>query len=252
VEIIILDERSCRSASVASSCNLLPLGISDPAPTLPAAQRQQLGLPAAPPAGCLDAIRDPARTMLGGVQKELFKNALVSSQAKFKFVISSVPIQAFYLLPFDRWEGFAAEREEILDFIREHSIENVIFLAADTHANLVNEVFVDAFSDPEPVSREFVTGPIATTTLEDSINLLPIPNALQKVNELFDTIGIDCRHLDAYSYGLVEANPLQNHVTVTLKDDTGAPLFDQSHPQVECRQVIQIPSEQFLPVVQKP
>jgi len=106
--------------------------------------------------------------------------------------------------------------------------------------------FVDAFSDPE------VTGPIAAATLQDTINLLPIPNALQKVNDLFDAIGMDCRHLDAYSYGLVEADPLQNRVTVTLKDDAGAPLFDQAHPEIECRQAIRVPGKQFLPVVQKP
>lgn len=252
VEIIILDGRSCRSASAASACNLLSLGISDPAPTLPAAERQALGLPAVPPAGCLEAIREPNRTMLGGAQKELFKEALLASQAKFKFVISAVPIQAFYLLPFDRWEGYAAEREEILGFIQEQGIENVIFLAADTHANLVNEVFVDAFSDPEPVASEFVTGPIATATLEDTIKLLPIPGALQKVNDLFDSIGMDCRDLDAYSYGLVEADPLLDQVTVTLKDDAGAPLVNQGDPAVECRQIIQIGGEHnYLPLTHK-
>jgi hypothetical protein len=250
--MIILDGRSCRSPSAASACNLLSLGIPDPAPTLPAAQRQVLGLPAAPPAGCLEAIREPTRTLLGGVQKALFKEALLASPAKFKFVISAVPIQAFYFLPFDRWEGYAAEREEILGFIREQGIKNVIFLAADTHANLANAVFVDAFSDPAPVAQEFVTGPIATATLEDTIKLLPIPGVLQKVNDLFDSIGIDCRDLDAYSYGLVEADPLLDQVTVTLKDDAGAPLVNQGDPAVECRQILQTGGEKhYLPMAHK-
>ena len=61
---------------------------------------------------------DPSRTFLGQAQKEWFKQALLASTAKFKFIVNEVPIAELTLLPYDRWEGYAAERREILDFLR--------------------------------------------------------------------------------------------------------------------------------------
>ena len=59
-------------------------------PTLPAALRTMFGLPASPPAGCLDAIFDPRRTMLGPVQLAAFEQALLNSSATFKLVVNEV------------------------------------------------------------------------------------------------------------------------------------------------------------------
>ena len=106
--------------------------------------------------------------MLGEVQKNLFKHALFDSKAKFKFVINGLPIQQLYILPYDRWEGYGAERSEILNFIGDNDIKNVIFLTTDFHASLVNQVFIDRFADPESIAVELVTGPIATDTLQQA------------------------------------------------------------------------------------
>jgi alkaline phosphatase D len=239
-DIIILDERSCRSADVESSCYIFG-DIPDPVPALPPEIRQDfgdLGLPANPPTGCLDAINDPSRTFLGPVQKQLFMDALLNSSARWKIVVNELPIQQFFLLPYDRWEGYAAERAEIINFIRDNHIENVVFVTADTHANLANQVYVDFFSDPQPVAEEFVTGPIATSTLEDAILSLPITGALEAVNDLFDFIGMDCRNLDAYSYGLVDINAANGLATISFRDDTGAILVDSSNPLVSCARTL--------------
>ncbi|MGB3717260.1 MAG: alkaline phosphatase D family protein, partial [Candidatus Promineifilaceae bacterium] len=248
-DIIILDERSCRSEDVESTCQIFP-GIPDPVPTLPPEIRQEfgdLGLPANPPTGCLDAVNDPSRTFLGPVQKQLFMDALVNSTARWKIVVNELPIQQFFLLPYDRWEGYAVERTEIINFIRDNHIENVIFVTADTHANLANQVYVDFFSDPQPVAEEFVTGPIATSTLEDAILSLPINGALEAVNDLFDFIGMDCRELDAYSYGLVEINAGSGLATISLRDESGAILVDSSDPQISC--VRTLGYDTFLPAL---
>ncbi len=248
-DIIILDERSCRSADVESTCLIFP-GIPDPVPTLPPEIRQEfgdLGLPANPPTGCLAAINDPSRTFLGPVQKQLFMDALLNSSARWKIVVNELPIQQFFLLPYDRWEGYAAERAEIINFIRDNHIENVIFVTADTHANLANQVYIDFFSDPQPVAEEFVTGPIATTTLEEAILTLPVTGALEAVNELFDFIGMDCRDLDAYSYGLVEINAESGLATISLRDETGAILVDSSNPLVRCIRTLGY--DTFLPAL---
>ncbi|NIN01433.1 MAG: hypothetical protein GTO24_26075 [candidate division Zixibacteria bacterium] len=233
VDIIILDERSCRSADVESAC-LIEISpgvfIPDPAPTLPPLLRQesQLQIPENPPPGCLEAIFDPTRTMLGHVQKWLLKAVLLFSRAKFKFVINEVPIQQLYAFPYDRWEGYGAERIGILSFIRLSHIKNVIFLTTDTHANIINEVFIDRFFAPQPIAYEFVTGPIARTTLEQALLVqedelgLPVLEAF--VSILDGLLGVDCHELDAFSYGLVEVDATAGTATITLKDEEGAML----------------------------
>src|SRR5437867_10092519 len=91
VDLIIIDTRTCRSANVQTQCQ------NDLVPTLPSFIRKILPrIPEQPPAGCLAAINDPSRTMLGSEQKQMFKDALLNSKAKFKFVISSVSIQQTY------------------------------------------------------------------------------------------------------------------------------------------------------------
>ena len=52
-------------------------------------------------------------------------------------------MQQEYVNPYDRWEGYSAERSEILNMIRDNHISKVIFLSADDHSNLINDVFID-------------------------------------------------------------------------------------------------------------
>jgi phosphodiesterase/alkaline phosphatase D-like protein len=221
IDLITIDERSCRSADVEAAC------LGDLAPTLPAPLRVLAGLPAAPPPGCLTAIFDPARTFLGPVQKQLFKDALLASTAKFKFVINELPIQQFYALPYDRWEGYGAERNEILNFIRDNAIEDVIFLATDIHANLVNDVFIDAFTDPQSIANEFVTGPIARSTFGENVAAVVGPAGLAQLQLIFSAVlGVECQALDAFSYAVVDVDANAGTATITHKDDSGNVLVD--------------------------
>lgn len=264
VDLIFLDERSCRSEDVIEACthDIFLIGeVPDLAPALPIEMRRQLrskysGLslvfPEYPPAGCLNALADPNNTMLGPIQKGLFKNALLNSNARYKFVINEVPIQQLYFLPYDRWEGYAAERLEILEFIRDNEIDNVVFLTADTHANLVNQVFIDIVSEPEPIAQEFVTGPIATNTLEQGIINLLSPfgqDGVDAINIVLDFVGLDCRDLDSYSYGLVELDATSGLVTVELKDDTGEVLVDTRNGSSTCTKTLG--SINYLPFIIK-
>lgn len=220
-DIIILDERSCRSPDAADICQ------DDPVPTLPALLRPIIGLSPTPPAGCLEALAAPGRTLLGPVQKQAFKDALTRSRAKLKFVINQVPIQNLYAMPYDRWEGYAAEREEILELIRSQRIDNVVFLATDFHANFINDVFIDRFDDPEPLAKELVAGPIATRTFQQATLDNVGPGGLAVAHALLSLVGVDCRHLDAYAYGFVEVDADRGTAHIALKDDTGAVLRDQ-------------------------
>jgi hypothetical protein len=176
--------------------------------------------------------------MLGTEQKELFKNALLDSSAKFKFVVTSVSIQQTFAFPYDSWEGYGAERSEILNFIRDSEIKNVIFLTTDLHLNLMNEVFIDLFTDPTAISYEVVTGPIGAET--DKARILRLlgpagPFFVQAREQLLTTVGADCRNIDSYSYGSASFSRFSGTVTITLKDQNGNTIHDDVNPSLECK-----------------
>jgi phosphodiesterase/alkaline phosphatase D-like protein len=237
VELIILDERSCRSASVEPACVFAP-GVLDLAPTLPPPLRAQFGLPSSPSPGCLDAIFDPARTLLGSVQKAAFLGVLRHSTARFKVIVNEVPIQQFYVLPYDRWEGYGFERAEILGFMRAHNIRNVILLTTDSHANMIYEVFLDRFLEPQPMAQEFMAGPIAAFTLEHDIVQAMGPDALTAFHALLTLVGVECRHLNSHSYGLVDVDSSAGTATITLKDAHGDVVHDQLNPAISCTKTL--------------
>lgn len=88
------------------------------------------------------ALQD--RTMLGAQQLADLKAGLAAAQrdgVTWKFVMAPEPIQNLgTLAAADRFEGYAAERNEILRYIDENGIDNVVFVTADLHGTLVNDL----------------------------------------------------------------------------------------------------------------
>jgi alkaline phosphatase D len=78
------------------------------------------------------------------------KNDLLKAQQNgitWKFIMSSDPIQNFGIpVAGDRWEGYAAERTDLLRFIKENNIKNVVFATGDFHGYVVNNV---TYSNPK-------------------------------------------------------------------------------------------------------
>jgi alkaline phosphatase D len=222
-DLFMLDERACRSAEAVAACS------GDLAPTLPQSLRQQFPfnqfLSPTPPEGCLTALNNPSRTMLGPVQKAQFEQDLLNSTARYKLIVSQDPIQQFFVLPYDRWEGYPAERSEILNFIRNNGIDKTLFLTTDTHATLQNHVFVDRFTDPGTISDEMVTGPIATTTFQNEVIGAAGFFGLLAVNLALDqTTGMQCRNLNRNSYATVDVTS-GGTTTITSRDETGNPVI---------------------------
>ena len=235
-DFIILDERSCRSADAIEAC-VNEAGDLELAPTLPSIYRLLVGLPGVPPPGCLDAIGDPSRTMIGETQKWLLKYYLLYSTARFKFVVNEVAIQQYFGLPYDRWEGYAAERAEILNFIRNNHIKNVIFLTADAHANMMNTVSLDWLDDPEPVANEFVSGPIGTDTLGKAVSeAVGVDQGL--LDQALGAFGMECWDLDRFGYGLVEVDAGAGTATVSLKDEAGQIIRSKGDEDVVCQKTL--------------
>lgn len=202
-----LDERSYRSQSpdeADSPCRDAE-GELDLAPTMPPGDRAALGLPPADPA-CLAHIFDPTRTMLGTEQLAWLEQNLLESTAKWKFIVNEVVINQAYVLPYDRWEGYHAERDALLSFIRDNNIKNVVFLTADIHANIGGRVYVSKADDDLPVAYEVVAGPIQTCTLECEIDRILGPgNGANFVTFMTfrGLVDVDCVDINTFAYATV-------------------------------------------------
>jgi alkaline phosphatase D len=82
--------------------------------------------------------RDPGRgTMLGQAQKQWLIKDLTRSDALFKFIATSVPMEGGGI---DRWDGYPKERAEIIDAIRSTNTTGVIFLSADLHCAAIRRL----------------------------------------------------------------------------------------------------------------
>jgi len=245
LEIFIPDERSFRDAKASEGgvCDNPPAsGNPDLAPTAPPSVRNRfaalapsLGNPV--PAACLTRINDPGRTMLGTAQLAQLKADLLASTAVWKVIVNEVPIQQFYALPYDRWEGYAAERLDLINFLIAN-VPNAVFLTTDTHANMVNDVRLLTLEPGGPVNSgimEFITGPVATGTFAQEINgALGSPAAGQLINQFFfkqqppSGPGLICSALDVYSYAEVKATT--HRFIVKLRDANRQFVVDPSGP----------------------
>ncbi|MFQ5806958.1 MAG: alkaline phosphatase D family protein [Phycisphaerae bacterium] len=125
VEFFLLDGRQYREASAEAACRSNP----DPLGTV-------LG-PLLASEACAAQLSEE-RTLLGGQQLDWLTRGLVESTAEVKFVVNDVPLSYIGLLPYDRWDGYDAERRALLEFIDAHEISGVIFLTTDFHSNWYN------------------------------------------------------------------------------------------------------------------
>jgi hypothetical protein len=110
---------------------------------------------------------DPNRTLLGKAQLEDLKINLLDSQnagINWKFIFSPVPIQNLGLYDSaNRWEGYAAERRDLLQFIDQNNIKNVVFVSGGAGGTIVNELTYQLnFDQPQiPTDAiEITVGPI--------------------------------------------------------------------------------------------
>ncbi len=244
LEVFFLDQRSFRSANADEGgvCNNPQSGEPDVAPTAPQSTRTAFAavtpsLAQPVPPACIERIRDPQRTYLGRRQMERFKAAVANSSARFKVIMNELPIQQYYVLPYDRWEGYEAERQELLRHLRDN-VKNVVFLTTDVHATLVNDARLQTLESGGAQNSgiwDVTVGPVATANFGLEIDeTTGQPNSGALVDNFFFTppppngVGMYCAVIDQFSYGQVRVTNSQ--LTITPKDQNGVPLTDNGHP----------------------
>ena len=117
---------------------------------------------------------DPSRTLLGAEQKAWLKGALSASRARWKVIANQVMICSLDAPPHnplntDSWDGYGAERQELVDHIAAEAIDDVTFVTGDIHTFFAGDVTrtgrqsVRGEDDTDPVNgpsraTEFVGG----------------------------------------------------------------------------------------------
>jgi alkaline phosphatase D len=243
LELFFLDQRSFRSANADEGgvCNNPSTGRPDVAPTAPQSTRNLFALvdpSLAQPVSqaCLDRINSADRTFLGKRQLSRFLSQIKASSARFKVIINEMPIQQYYVLPYDRWEGFEAERKQILRELQ--SVKNVIFLTTDVHATLINDARFQTLEQGGPQNSgilDVTVGPVATANFALEID---DTTGQQNSGTLVDTafftppppggVGMQCSVMDSFSYGQVKVTSSQ--LTITPKNINGQTLVDNGRP----------------------
>jgi phosphodiesterase/alkaline phosphatase D-like protein len=171
--------------------------------------------------------------MLGASQLAKFENAIKSSDATFKVIFNEVQIQQYYALPYDRWEGYEAERQALLHFLADN-VKNVVFLTTDVHANMVNDASFCTLETNCPQRSgilDISTGPVATETYAGEIEgTLGNPNGGALIHDAFlkppppNGIGMSCAAINQFSYAEVEVS--RSQMTVDLLDQNDQPVID--------------------------
>lgn len=114
---------------------------------------------------------DPDRTMLGAEQKAWLKQRLETSTAAWRLLGSSVEVMAWDSAPpvalnQDGWDGYQAERTEILEHAVAKGVKDIAVLTGDTHQFKCGQVTTTGRVGGTPVGVEFVGGSVTSRCVE--------------------------------------------------------------------------------------
>jgi alkaline phosphatase D len=139
-ELLFLDERQYRDAQPCDDRFLAPCPTKD----------------------------EPGRTMLGPAQKAWLKDRLVASRAAWKVLVNGVmmmgqdlPVPGSVAWP-DVWDGYGAERKEIVSFWLGKGVKDVLVITGDDHDNYAGTVTTTGHIDGRPGAIEFVVPSISS------------------------------------------------------------------------------------------
>jgi phosphodiesterase/alkaline phosphatase D-like protein len=150
------------------------------------------------------AVADPARQMYSPAQRAFVEQALSGSRAAWKLVVNQVLVSQLRAAGFpqevsavlaslgqsgvpsegvalaaDIWDGYVAERERLLGFLREAMVHDVVVLTGDIHVSLANDLTEDPFDLlTPPAAVEFVTPSVSNTNFDEGLGVPPRTTSL--------------------------------------------------------------------------
>jgi alkaline phosphatase D len=150
-----------------------------------------------------------------------FLERLSTSTAHFKVVLNSVPITDMptgYFGEGDRWEGYARQRDRVINHIVDGDIRNVWFLSGDFHIGMVTRI-----NDEGGGRRihEIAVGPGGNTN--------PAASTLD-ILEFFSGVDQQIFHTGSFDtevQTLLTFDPARNEVHIEFIDADGDVLYDE-------------------------
>ena len=224
-EFFLIDDRQYRTAKYTCCSTATESGFvtTDDDSTCTGGMSGEALLPSA---SCTTAMSGMSRSILGATQKAWLENGLLSSTAAFKFIMNGPPMTQLLFLPYDRWEAWIAERDDILNFIETNAIPNVVWVSTDLHAVVLSPSFLNSDNTTHP-GIELVVGAIGETTLFRELPpsvlgvLSGVPAILKQVSE-YD--------IDRYNAVLITIDPAAPTARFDVYDRTGAVIHTVTLP----------------------
>ncbi|MDG4797634.1 alkaline phosphatase D family protein [Micromonospora sp. WMMD1082] len=175
------------------------------------------------------AVDDRSRTITGADQMAWLKAGLSTSTARWKLVGNSVMIarldvgalpawllgplgtllgipQNGAVLNVDQWDGYNADRNQLVDHLRSTGTRDVVFLTGDIHTSWASEVTTRATGAANPAAAEFVVPSVTSDNVNDFLGL-PAGNPLSALGTtLIRSTNPHVRwtELDGHGYGVLE------------------------------------------------
>ncbi|QWC87023.1 alkaline phosphatase D family protein [Nocardioidaceae bacterium] len=181
-------------------------------------------------------VSDPARTITGQQQMDFLKASLDERRAQWKLVGNPVMITPVVFPPLpaeltaqvndvtgilpdngvpynvDQWDGYTADRREVLEHIVDEGVKNTVFLCGDIHSSWANDVPLDAGTYPlelgRSVANELVCTSVTSNNLDD-ITGTPAGTSSRLVETAFKVSNRHVKYLDfdLHGYSVFEVTP---------------------------------------------
>ncbi len=179
---------------------------------------------------------DPRRSLLGAAQKRWLKGRLRGSKATWKLLGNSMMMMGFYYAPdrpfnLSQWDGWAAERAELMQFLLDHGIENVAAFTGDIHTFFAGYVTTSGSSDGERAATEFIGSSISSPGIPENLGKsvgVSNPALYAAITQNVQTLNphITYNEQRHRGYSLVEARPDELRVDFRAVADAFDPASD--------------------------
>lgn len=212
------------------------------------------------------ALYNPTRTLLGQPQYAWFTDELFNSKATWKIVGNQVIFSEFHVgwaaqggqtpidvenIFLDIWDGYPAERSNIIQHIKSNNINNTVFLTGDFHSTFAFDV-ADSVTDaanfyaPTPnynpqtgqgsVAVEFATPSITSANFDENLDAttatlfeIQINNPLPGTTQNIPNPHMKKVDLDQHGYFVLDVKPDSTQADYYYMDKINEPSTFQSY-----------------------
>lgn len=198
----------------------------------------------------LGSAGDSARTITGAAQMQFLKDRLADNDAVWKLVGNPVMISPVLFPPLDQylagpvadmtgvlppdgvaynvdqWDGYTADRRELVDFLADRGVTNTVFLTGDIHSAWACELPVDPGTYPlsRTVGVELVATSVTSNNLDDLTGSPPRTTSVA----VEDAIKASNRHVkyldfDSHGYSVLTITPQETQMDWYVTSDRADP-----------------------------